>query len=72
MTVTARDRGTPVKSTTIQVTIDVDRNLFTPEFINLPFKTSVNEDLQVGLNVFDVKAEDKDTEVCHVFVFAFL
>lgn len=69
MTVTASDQGTPKREKTVQVTIDVDRNLNAPVFTNIPSVASINEDIQPSLTVFTVNAEDGDTQVRTLFIF---
>ena len=67
MTVTATDQGTPVLNKNVQVIVDVDRNLFPPTFTNLPRNVSINEDLEININVFTASATDQDTQVLIVY-----
>jgi hypothetical protein len=67
MTVTATDQGTPVLNKNVQVIVDVDRNLFPPTFTNLPRNVSINEDLEININVFTALATDIDTQVLIVY-----
>ena len=63
MTITATDQGSPQRSSTALVTIDVDRNLNPPVFRNLPAVISIPENQGTGINFFTANATDADTVV---------
>lgn len=65
----AQDLGTPKLQTNsdVTVTIIVTRNMFAPEFVNLPGSESIVKTTQRFSRVFTVEATDKDTEVsCYI------
>ncbi|KAI8794949.1 protocadherin Fat 4, partial [Biomphalaria glabrata] len=61
--VAARDRGTPSlpATSTCTVTVNVDRNLYPPAFVDLPYDTTLNTGVGVNAAVVDVNATDADT-----------
>lgn len=50
-----------------RVVIDVTRNEFAPEYINTPYRVTIDEDTPVGRAVIDVNATDRNG-VCMQFV----
>ncbi|GFN78435.1 protocadherin fat 4, partial [Plakobranchus ocellatus] len=62
MKVVARDQGTPVLSSLeANVTVLVSRNLFPPVFVNLPYATILEENVQPGRLAYTVTAVDNDS-----------
>ncbi|KAK3745550.1 hypothetical protein RRG08_040225, partial [Elysia crispata] len=61
--ISAQDSGPYqlASTSTCTVTINVFRNRFTPEFVSLPYDTSVEQNRNTGLPVTKVTAEDRDT-----------
>lgn len=70
----AYDLGEPRLSTRGLVTVNVDRNRFPPEILNLYHETDIAEDRQVtqvqnpSSSVYDVIARDNDTVVSSVLI----
>ena len=63
MTILAKDQGVPQRSSSVPVTIDVNRNLNRPVFINLPYTISIPETIGIGVNFFRANAVDNDDVV---------
>ena len=64
MKVVATDLGTPsLSSQEANVTVIVSRNLFPPVFINLPYATVLEENVQPGRLAYTVTAVDNDSVV---------
>ena len=63
----AKDGGTPAASSTALVEITVLRNLFSPEFVNTTYETSVFETQDLGNVILKVSATDDDTKVEYFF-----
>ncbi|XP_065921690.1 protocadherin Fat 4 isoform X2 [Magallana gigas] len=61
MTVTATDLGLNPFSSTITVTVDVDRNANPPVFENIPAIAPINENQPTSQGFFTVRATDADT-----------
>ncbi|KAK0048619.1 protocadherin Fat 4, partial [Biomphalaria pfeifferi] len=61
--ITARDRGTPalVATSTCTLTVNVDRNLYPPVFVDLPYDRTLNTGVGINAAVVDVNATDADT-----------
>ena len=55
MTVQAYDNGVPSKTANIFITVNVRKNVFSPEFINLPYSFSVSESTQPGSLIYSSK-----------------
>lgn len=62
-TVLARDGGGRTSTQNAQVTINIIRNLFAPQFQNTPYSTIIPFTINSGFSVFDVNATDSDTVV---------
>ena len=64
MKVVATDQGTPsLSSQEANVTVIVSRNLFPPVFIDLPYSTVLEENVQPGRLAYTVTAVDNDSIV---------
>lgn len=63
LTVVARDRGTPSLSSTAQVTVNLIRNNFAPEFIPAQYAQNIDFTRAVNENIEQVNAKDKDEDV---------
>lgn len=61
----ARDGGSPARSATALAQITVLRNLFTPEFDQLFYNTTIDETLQPGQTVVQILASDSDATSPH-------
>ncbi len=60
----AEDTGIPSKSATKQVTIQVTRDEYAPEFEGGPFTANPQpENKPVGQQVFQVRGKDRDQKV---------
>ena len=59
----AKDGGTPSRTATTIVTIDVDRNLNSPRFSPDNVRVAIPETLAAGSLVTAVTASDDDTQV---------
>lgn len=62
----AVDQGVPPRSanTTATVTINVDRNLYSPVFVNPnTYTANISENLRSGSDVIQVSTTDNDTTV---------
>lgn len=60
------DQGTPRQTadTTATVTVNVDRNLYAPVFINpASYVVTINENLAGGSSVIQISTKDNDTVV---------
>lgn len=67
-TVTLRDLGQPSSrqaSQTAEVTININRNEFSPLFFNSTYYATILETSSVGSSVALVSAQDQDTSVSH-------
>ena len=63
----AKDGGTPPKTATATVEVDVERNLHDPVFTSSGVMTaSIPEIAPAGTPVASVSAEDRDTAVRHI------
>ena len=59
----ARDGGTPPRSATALVSINVQRNLVRPVFQQSTYETTILETQSLGINILRVIATDADTKV---------
>ena len=59
----ARDGGTPPRSATALVNINVQRNLVRPVFQQSSYETTILETQSLGINILRVIATDADTKV---------
>ena len=59
----ARDGGTPPRSATALVNINVQRNLVAPVFQQSSYQTTILETQSLGVNILRVVATDADTKV---------
>ena len=68
-----QDRGLPDSRSgnSARVIVDVIRNRQTPEFKNEPYMRDITEEISTGAEIFQVRAEDRDTRVCLVDVLQF-
>ena len=55
MTVQAYDNGVPSKTANIFIIVNVRKNVFSPEFINLPYSFSVSESTPPGSLIYSSK-----------------
>ena len=61
----ADDQGIPEKSATKQVTIQVTRDEYSPEFVEGPYTaTPQPENKPVGQQVFQPRGRDRDQKAC--------
>ena len=63
--VLAKDGGTPSRTATTIVTIDVDRNLNSPRFNPNNARVNIPETLAAGSLVTSVTASDEDTQASY-------
>ena len=63
--VLAKDGGTPSRTATTIVTIDVDRNLNSPRFSPNNLRVNIPETLTAGSLVTSVTASDEDTQASY-------
>ncbi|KAL8559117.1 hypothetical protein ACOMHN_046165 [Nucella lapillus] len=63
--VEARDGGTPPRSATALVSINVRRNLASPVFVQNTYETTILETQSLGVNILRVSATDADTKRPH-------
>ena len=69
VTFIATDGGTPSKSSPPAVlTVNVNRNRFPPEILNLANSTGINEDQALNVEIFNVNARDNDTVVRYILL----
>ncbi|KAH3873303.1 hypothetical protein DPMN_036535 [Dreissena polymorpha] len=61
----ARDGGTPARSASALVSVNVQRNLFNPEFIQLNYNITIDETQQLGSNILQITARDQDVRSPH-------
>ena len=66
------DRGVPsnVAAQTATVQVNVFRNQFTPQFVNVPYATTVQENTGVSQSIFRVTATDADQVVSNKTLFS--
>lgn len=69
LVVVARDEGLPssLRSTPLQLTINVNKNNFPPVFYLEPYATTIRMDLPQFSSVIDVYANDSDSSVSSFF-----
>ena len=68
-TVRASDQALPTpKTTDVQVTVSVPRDIKLPEFRNDEYKVTVNEDNEVGDDIIEIRADDDNLKVCGMLV----
>ncbi|KAL3878042.1 hypothetical protein ACJMK2_035678, partial [Sinanodonta woodiana] len=60
MRITASDNRSPVQVAVIDATINVIRDLFPPEFLNVPQQVIISERVAVGTLIYDVNGRDLD------------
>lgn len=65
--VLAQDGGTPSLSATATVNVQVRRNLFSPQFAQLLYETTILETQDLGVEILRVNATDADTKVSDGF-----
>ena len=67
----AYDGGIPSnRSIGGQVRVNVNRNTYAPEILNLDAEFTINEDDPINVRIFQVEARDNDTtEVCFQWTF---
>ena len=65
LTVTVRDLGTPSRAgtNTASVTISVYRNQFDPQFLGLPYETTINRNVNTDSSVYRFSVTDQDSQV---------
>ncbi|XP_076458559.1 protocadherin Fat 1-like [Babylonia areolata] len=63
--VEARDGGTPARSATALLSINVRRNLAAPVFVQNSYETTILETQSLGVNILRVSATDADTKRPH-------
>ena len=61
----ARDGGSPARSATALVGINVQRNLYSPEFTQLFYNITIDETQQLGQNILQISAIDQDNRSPH-------
>ena len=65
--VVVRDGGSPARSATAVVAIEVIRNLFDPEFLPVSYEQTILETRSVGTSILQVSATDADSRVRDIF-----
>lgn len=61
----AYDKGSPSEESARSIlTVNVRRNNFPPEILNLPAVETIRQDLQPGQGIRRITARDNDTVVC--------
>ena len=70
--VRVKDGGTPFKSATLTVKVNIDRNFKDPAWDQTSYTKSVSESVIVGTSVIAVTARDTDREVgqCGIILLA--
>ena len=63
----ARDGGTPRLSSTVVLTVSVNRNLFTPVFSQPQYTVDISENTAPGTGILFVSASDSDVSVSDAF-----
>ena len=58
----ASDNGRPVKHSETTVSITVHRNEFMPQWVNAPYRQTVNEDTRNMTGIYTVAATDQDLQ----------
>ncbi|XP_036359005.1 uncharacterized protein LOC115211772 [Octopus sinensis] len=58
--VLAKDNGSPARSATTVITVNVNRNLNSPDWLSTSFQINIGEDEEVGRSLLKVIATDKD------------
>ena len=70
LAVRAQDRGTPPLSSQTEVTVNLVRNKFPPEFFPQTYTRDIDFTTSVGSNVASVSARDDDTNVRNIKIFS--
>ena len=65
--VKAHDNGRPIKYTEATVTITVHRNEFMPQWVNIPYKQTINEDITNLTGIYTVSATDNDLQEAIIY-----
>ena len=63
LTVIAQDSGSPPRTGTAPVTVNIIRNQFSPQFSNPNTARNINFNLPVGTEVYTFDATDNDSDV---------
>jgi hypothetical protein len=60
----ATDGGVPARSSPVAtLTVNVIRNRFPPEILNLPFAVNISENQPANQEIYRVSGRDNDTDV---------
>ena len=60
----AKDSGSPARSATVIVYVTVQRNFFSPTFLQTSYDATILETLDLGVSITAVSAGDRDSLVC--------